>query len=412
MGAGLAVLGAAGYAFLAAASSALSAADYSAVSVLWVIVYAVGPGLFFPLEQELARVVAARGAVGDGPRGVVGRIAALAGGLLLVLLTGLAAAGPWVSALLFGGDTALTVALGCNVAALALAHLARGVLGGTGQFGRYGAQLAVDGVLRAGFGVALALVGPASPAAFGFALAAAQLLSVVVTGPATALVAGSPAPWAGITAGLALLLGAALCAQVVVNVGVVVARLLAPDPALAGELLSASVLARAPLFVFASLQASLLPGLSRALAVRDAPGYARLLRRAVSTVLALGAVGTVLCVVAGRWLTRVFFDSAGALSPVDFGWLSAGTTAFMVALVLGQGVLARGWHGAQASAWAAGLAVLAAVTVAPLGVLARVEAGYLLGSLTAAGALAAVLVRRPVLPSAPAAASVPPRGTP
>lgn len=392
---GLVVLGLAAYVFLALAGHALSAADFSALSVLWVIVFAVGPGLFFPLEQELARVVAGRTEAGDGPGAVVARVAALAAAALAALLVLLVVVGPWVSARLFGGDRGLTAALGLNVVALALVHLSRGVLAGTGRFRRYGAQLAVDGVLRCGVAAVLPATGLASPAAFGVALAAAQVLAVLVTaGGAVRLESGPPAPWATVTAGLGLLLASTLAAQVLVNVGVVVARLLAADPALAGELLSAAVLTRLPLFAYAALQASLLPSLSRAVAAGDEPAYRRTLSRALWTVVGLGVAGAAVCAALGVRLTRVLFDARGVLSAADFAWLSTGTAVFLVALVLGQGGLALGRHAVQAVAWTTGLAVLVAVTLAPLGVLARVELGYLLGSLTVVLMLAADLTRR------------------
>lgn len=56
------------------------------------------------------------------------------------------------------------------------------------------------------------------------------------------------------------------------NAAVLSTKLLAPtDSALIAALLNALVLARVPLFVFGSLQASLLNGLSAALAVGTAP---------------------------------------------------------------------------------------------------------------------------------------------
>ena len=60
VGGGLVVLGVCSYAFLALAGRALSPADFATLSVLWALVYTVGPGLFLPLEQEVARALADR----------------------------------------------------------------------------------------------------------------------------------------------------------------------------------------------------------------------------------------------------------------------------------------------------------------------------------------------------------------
>src|SRR6202007_1635286 len=131
----------------------------------------------------------------------------------------------------------------------------------------------------------------------------------------------------------------------VVNVGVVNIKLLdAADVALAGALLSALVLVRIPLFVFASLQASLLTGLSTSAAAGDRAGFRHLLLRACAIVTALAFVGAVPTIIFGPWLLRVFFNTAEVLDRLDFAVLSAGTAAYLLAQVLGQGAISLGHH--------------------------------------------------------------------
>ncbi|HEV2086753.1 MAG TPA: hypothetical protein VGR21_00445 [Cryptosporangiaceae bacterium] len=408
VGLGLGVLGVTGYVVLGLASHALDAVDYSAFSVLWTIVFAVGPGLFFPLEQELSRAVSARTERGEAPGRVVAKVGALAVGFLAVLLVVLAVTWDFVTAELFGGDSAVTLALALNVGALALAHLSRGVLAGTGRFGRYGAQLGVDGLLRSVLVVSLVFAGAQSPATLGVAIAAAQVAAVLVTSlPATRLGAGPPVRWSVVSAGLGLLLAATLFAQVLVNVGPAIAQLLSPNPALAGELLSASVLARIPVFVYASLQASLLPSLSRAVAAGDTERFRGFLRRGLGAVAVLGLVGVAGCALLGPWLVGVLFDGIGLVGRTDLAMLAAGTAVYLVAMVLGQALVALGRTGSQALAWTVGFVVLAMVTALPLDVLLRVELGYLLGSAAVAVVAGVSLTRhradRPAAVPAPAA---------
>jgi hypothetical protein len=64
--------------------------------------------------------------------------------------------------------------------------------------------------------------------------------------------------------------------------------------------------------------------------------------------------------------------------------------AYLWALVLGQGVLARGRHRDQTIAWVVGTVVLVGVTLVPGGITTRVELGYALGA-AATAALLAVL---------------------
>ena len=66
VGAGLMVFGGAAYVHLAVAGHSLSTRGMAAMSVLWSIVFLLGLGLFFPVEQELIRHVAARVAGGRG----------------------------------------------------------------------------------------------------------------------------------------------------------------------------------------------------------------------------------------------------------------------------------------------------------------------------------------------------------
>ena len=85
--AGLVVLGATSYGFLVLAARSLGPERYAPLSVLWALVFLVGPGVFVPLEQELARAIAARQATGRGAEDLV-RKAGLAGVAMLELGSG------------------------------------------------------------------------------------------------------------------------------------------------------------------------------------------------------------------------------------------------------------------------------------------------------------------------------------
>jgi O-antigen/teichoic acid export membrane protein len=108
----------------------------------------------------------------------------------------------------------------------------------------------------------------------------------------------------------------------------------------------------------------------------------------------LGVAGGVVAVILGPWLTRVLFAARPVLSSTDFAWLAAGTLCYILALVLGQGVLALARHRDQMLAWLAGVAVLATVTLAPGPVILRVVTAYAAGSAAVALAMAAVLIMR------------------
>lgn len=397
VGGGLAVLGVGTYAHLAIAGHALDDAGLSTLSVLWSISLVASQGLFLPIEQEITRLVAARVARGHGIGHPVRRAAVLCAAVLVALLAGLAlAAGPVADRLFAGAATQVWI-LGGSVAGFALAHVTRGVLAGRGHLGWYGTQLGLDGALRVAVAGGLGLAGVESAAAYGAVLIAAPALAALLTlRPALRPTGAGPLiGWPALVKGLGLLSVSALMAQLVVNMPVVNARLLAPgDVAVAGALLSALVLVRVPLFLFASLQAALLPGLSAAVAAGDERAWRRLLMRALAAVTVLAVAAGAVAVATGPALIRILFDAPDVLGRRDFALLAAGTLAYLWALVLGQGVLVRGRHADQALAWVAGGAALAAATLAPGGVAWRVEVGYAVGAGVVAAALAGALLLR------------------
>ena len=275
VGAGLAVLGVASYAHLAVAGHELSTSAWTAMSVLWSIVFWLGLGLFFPIEQELIRHIAARTVADEGITPVVRRGCALAGGMLLVVLIPLAVAARPLADKLFGGDIAMVAALAGAFVGVAVVSVSRGVLAGRGRFNAYGAQLGIDGALRVVSAAALGIAGVHSPFLYALVLTVAPILSAVCTlGPVLRdLRPGPPIGWMQLSRGLGLLIGSSMLAQLVVNVPVISADLLAPGtPAVAGALLAGMVLARVPLFIFASLQAALLPGLAKPVSRRASTG--------------------------------------------------------------------------------------------------------------------------------------------
>jgi O-antigen/teichoic acid export membrane protein len=160
-----------------------------------------------------------------------------------------------------------------------------------------------------------------------------------------------------------------------------------------GALLAAAVLARAPLFVFTSLQTSLLPGLADAVAAGDRARFRHLLTRSCGVVVVLGVAGGLVTTILGPWLTHVLFAARPVLANAVFAWLAAGTLCYMLAMVLGQGAMALSRHREQLLSWLAGFAVLAVVTTAPSEVTVRVVAAYAAGCATVAVVLAIVLVR-------------------
>ncbi|MFG2879573.1 hypothetical protein ACGFYU_31960 [Streptomyces sp. NPDC048337] len=404
---GTVVLGAASYVHLGVAGHSLSTDAMANVSVLWTIVMSIGIGVFFPIEQELTRIVSARVVLGQGTAPVLRRATVLTAGILGATLLVLGLGARPIADLLFHGDRALVAALGGAFTGMAACYLTRGVLAGLGRFGAYGTQLAVDGGLRIVLAFGCAVLGLHSALAFSLVLAVAPVAATLVTLPALlrAVGPGEPIAWRELCNGLGLLVCATLLSQLVVNAAVMSTKLLAPsDSALIASLMSALVLARVPLFVFGSLQASLLSGLTAAFTAGDRVAFWAMLRRIAMVVGLLGLLGGVPATVLGPWLIEVLF---GAKDPVlgsfDFFLLSAGTVAYMFAMVLGQALMVFKRHNLQLLCWALGTAVLVGITLIPGEVALRVIVAYALGSVATVLAMLAAL--RLSFPGAAAAAT-------
>ncbi|MFI6583695.1 lipopolysaccharide biosynthesis protein [Embleya sp. NPDC050493] len=395
VGAGMVVLGGASYIHLAIAGHSLNPDDMSGVSVLWTIIFSIGLGLFFPVEQEITRIVAARAAAGSGTAPVLWRGSMLAGGLLLAVLALLAGASGPMADRLFDGDRQLLIALGGAFLGLTVVSVTRGILAGHGAFVAYGTQLALDGGLRIVLAVALGVSGSSSPLLFSLILTVAPILAMSATLPPV-LRAARPGPtlaWRELYRGLGLLIVSTLLAQLMVNTAVLSVKLFEPEQtALVTALLSALILARVPLFVFGSLQASLLPGLSRTFTDGDRRTFRGLVLRACLVVTALGVAGGLGATVFGPWIIRVFFNAPeGVLGASDFAWFSAGTLCYMLAMVLGQGVMAMNRHRGQLVAWVGGTVVLVAITCAPGDIRLRVEIAFAAATAVTALLMAAML---------------------
>ena len=397
VGAGLAVTGLASYGFLVVAARALGPTVYGGLSVLWAMVYLVGPGFFVPLEQEVSRVLATHRARGLGSGPIVRRAALLGAALAGVLVAAALVLSPWLTERLFNDDWVLTVGLLIGIVGYAVANLVEGTLSGNGRFGRYGVYLGSEALLRLAICVGCAVVGVATAGPYGLALGIAPFLAVVpslwgargLAGP------GPDVPWRELSLALGALLTASVMAQLLINASPVLVQLLAgPDQqAEVGVFTAAVVVARVPLFLFQAVQAALLPKLS-GLAARGQldefrSGLTRLL--AILAVIAVAAVAGAVTI--GPAVVRVVFGPDFVVTRETLGLLAAASGVYILAMALSQALIALGRARQVAVAWVLGVVVLLVVTALGSDLLLRVELGFLAGSATAAGIMAWALRR-------------------
>lgn len=387
VGLGLVVLGGSSYAFLALASHRLAPASYSGLSVLYVLVYTVGPGLFLPLELELGRGLAHRLAQGDGGGPLLRRAAALGAALLGGVLVVAAIASPWMISRLFNGSESLYAALLVSSVGLYVAYTSRGVLAGMGRFRTYGHQLAWEGLVRMAICVALVVGSVHAAGAYGIALAVAPLAAVAVTGPRRTSIdtTGPPSEWSELSGALGWLLAGSVLSQVLVNSSVVIAKVLSGhrDPAAAGLLLDELVVARLPLFLFAAVQVVLLPRLATLVGLGDRTGLVRTTRAMAVGVGLLGVAATVIYWAVGPPVLAHVFHTPSRIDRTTLLELAAASGLVMVTTVLSQALLALRGYTAAMLGWGAGVAGLVLVVALGTSVVTRVVGGYLVGTVAA-----------------------------
>lgn len=389
------VNGVAAYAFITIASRDLGPEAYTPVGMLWALSFLLGPGFFQPLEQEVARIVAARS---DGRIGPVVRTAAAIGAGMVGLLV--------VIALVFGGRIRhdlfddhglLVVGLLLVLVGLGIGHLVRGVLAGLGRFGGYARYFVGDGVGRLVvvlvLGTTLGGVG-----AYGLAVGLAPFIGVALalSGQRGLSPEGPAEPAGALSRALGALLVASVATALVLNVSPLAVEVLAgpdqtDDP---GRFLNALLIARVPLFFFQAVQASLLPRLSTLVGAGRFDELVHVFRRLLGLVVGIGAAAVIGCALVGTWIVEFAFGADFAVERRDMVMLAASSAVLMVALLFAQALMACRAQGRMAAAWVLGLTAFPIVVALGDDLFLRVELGLLATVSVAATAMAVLLAER------------------
>ena len=399
VGAGLIVAGLTAYGFQIISFRALSKSDYTALNGLWVLVFVVAPGMFLPLEQEVSRALADRQVRGVGGGPVIRRAVIMGAGLTVLLVAAALAAGSPLSNELFHGRSALLACFAIALVSYACQHLTRGTLSGNHRFGPYGLLLGVEGVIRVGPALALWIAGVDDPFAYGLALAIPPVLSSVIAlrGQRGLLAPGPVAPYSELSSNLGFLLVGSVLAQALGYAAFLGASLLATTSTqreAVADFIVGFFLARIPILLFQAVQAALLPKLAGLAGSGRHDDFRTGLRRLVTVVVAIGALGVVGGFTLGPWAGGILFGEKFTLGHRDLGLLAAGSGAFILALTLAQALIALMGHARAAVAWIAGILGYLVVTGFGEDLFLRVELGYLAGSLVAVAMMSWFLVQR------------------
>ena len=358
VGFALLVAGIATYAFFKVGEVALGEEEFKPIVAMWFATFALAPGFFLPLEQELGRALSHRKALGQGGQPVVRRIVVLGAVITGVVVVAMLIASPLITSVYFDGDWWMMVALATAFVSYAPAHLARGVCAGTGRFRAYAFVMGPDGVIRIIACVTLAVIGIDSAAPYAFAVALSPLVAVVVVRAKGHLQTkpGPEAPWNEVTQNLGWLLIGTVCSATLLNAGPVTATLLANDGQ--ADLVVwfgfGVLLARIPLFLFQAVQAALLPRLARLSARGEFAEFRQGLAKLMQIVAAVGIIGTVGAFLIGPFAVETVYNAE--LGGRTLAMLALSSALYMAGLATAQAVIALQGHALVALGWGVGVA--------------------------------------------------------
>jgi O-antigen/teichoic acid export membrane protein len=305
---------------------------------------------------------------------------------------------------LFHGHSALTAALAVGIAGYGLSLFVRGVMGGLRWFGGYGILLLADGAIRLALVLPLAVVAApwvAAVAVAGAALGGA-LAPLAAHGWAARRHLRAPGA-ARFELGHALAFAApvaviAAADQLLISGGPLLVVLAGGTGAVtaAGKVFAATMLVRAPAFLFQGFAAALLPSLTTLEAVGDSARF----RRSVSAVAAVLAAFSAACaacaLLAGPAAMKLLYGPGFDAAPGDLALLALGIGGYLAASTFSQAALARAAAGRAAAIWTVAAVAFVGVELSLGGApLHRVSVAFAAGTAISALLLFALVIRRP-----------------
>jgi len=353
IGIGLLVAGVTIYIFFKIGQQALGQEKFKPLVSLWFVMFAIAPGFFLPIEQELSRAVAHRRALNQGVGPVVKKVALLCAVTVVFLLALILLLSPMINDNLFEGNVIITVSLAIAIVTYGALYFTKGLSSGLGKFSAYGFIVGADGAIRVLACTALLLLGVTQLSAYSLIIVITPIIGVMIVLLAGQLKteSGPPATWSEITENLVWLLGGSIFAAALVNAGPLTVDILgdSQDAIRVTQFGNAVLLTRVPLFLFQAVQAALLPRLTRLAARGDLVEFKIGFRRLVVLVIGVGIFGTI-----GAFLFGPFFLDlvyGGGIDRRTLTLLALASAIYMMALAIAQAVIALRGHRLVALGW-------------------------------------------------------------
>ena len=353
IGIGLLVAGVTIYIFFKIGQQALGQEKFKPLVSLWFVMFAIAPGFFLPIEQELSRAVAHRRALNQGVGPVVKKVALLCVVTVVFLLALILLLSPMINDNLFEGNVIITVSLAIAIVTYGALYFTKGLSSGLGKFSAYGFIVGADGAIRVLACTALLLLGVTQLSAYSLIIVITPIIGVMIVLLAGQLKteSGPPATWSEITENLVWLLGGSIFAAALVNAGPLTVDILgdSQDAIRVTQFGNAVLLTRVPLFLFQAVQAALLPRLTRLAARGNLVEFKIGFRRLVVLVIGVGVFGTI-----GAFLFGPFFLDlvyGGGIDRSTLTLLALASAIYMMALAIAQAVIALRGHRLVALGW-------------------------------------------------------------
>jgi O-antigen/teichoic acid export membrane protein len=373
---GIGVTGLVTYAYFSLASHSLPDDEYGRISLLWSAVFITVSVLYRPVEQLLSRTIAEQSAHGHVMR-VAASIQAALGSLFVVAALIFR---DRIEDELFGGSSTLYWIFVGTVVVFAASYFARGFLAGHHRFGAYGMLVLLESTSRCLFAVAVAVGIAEGQDAVAFGMLAAPIASLLVVPFALRRVHRSPDPpgeptsddveftlarGTGFAAAVLLVM---LSEQTFINAGPLIVNATeggAEGAALAGFTFNVLLIARAPLQLFQSIQAPILPHLTKMRIAGEADGFQRTVAVTIGAITGFAVIVAVAMLAIGPWVMDVLFGSDFDYGRAGLALIAVGMGLYLAAATLSQAALARGRTRQAAACWVASAAAFVGFLLIP-----------------------------------------------
>jgi O-antigen/teichoic acid export membrane protein len=335
---------------------------YAGFGAFWSLIFVVGPGLFLPLEQEIARAVSHRLAQKDGAKPFLKLAFSIAIVIALIVGAIFAAFSPVFINHVFHNNGKLQIGFIIGIISFAFLHCSRGIFSGNHKFNSYGASLAVEGSIRFVIVLALSLMGVKDVGTYGIVMGLTPLLAVIpfIWTINKLSTKGTPASKRELGTALSFLVTSSILSQALAYSPLFITSVIEGENGTTSRFFTnAFFIARIPVIGFMAIAAALLPKLSSYHSKGEHTEFRTRFRKLFLLVIALCFIGIGGIALFGSALGKILFgEEKFGLNTSHFIVLAIGSCIFLLAQTLTSACIALQHYKAISIAYIAGFITL------------------------------------------------------